>query len=286
MSDQAIVSRNLRAVVTGASSGIGRQIALELARSSAAAESGSANRDSEACRLIVHYCQNRDGAEETANAVRSLGAEAEIVQADLCIDADRKRLVSECWSLLGEPTTWVNNAGADVLTGERAGLSFTEKLRLLFETDVFGTIELSRSVASRLIEQSSDRGPELLPPSMTFIGWDQAPLGMEGDAGQLFGPVKAAVMAFAKSLAQEVAPHIRVNTVAPGWIQTAWGQTTSGVWDARAKNQSLMHRWGRPADVAKAVCFVADPANTFCTGQTIDVNGGWNRRSNIGSIAR
>ena len=54
---------------------------------------------------------------------------------------------------------------------------------------------------------------------------------MEGDAGQMFGPVKAAVMAYANSLAQSVAPAIRVNTVAPGWIQTAWGESASEYWD-------------------------------------------------------
>ena len=100
---------------------------------------------------------------------------------------------------------------------------------------------------------------------------------MEGDAGQMFGPVKAAVMAFAVSLAQSVAPRIRVNTIAPGWIQTSWGKQASQAWQDRAKGQSLMHCWGTPEDVARSVVYVSDPENTFLTGQTINVNGGWNR---------
>mgnify|MGYP001814847674 FL=1 len=100
---------------------------------------------------------------------------------------------------------------------------------------------------------------------------------MDGEAGQMFGPVKAAVMSYARSLAQSVAPLIRVNTVAPGWIRTAWGEDVSDYWNERAKAESLMNRWGHPDDVAKAVVYLADPNNTFVTGETINVNGGWDR---------
>ncbi len=263
--------------MTGASSGIGRQIAIGLARQhgSHGSEARSADRETAASKLVIHYRKNQRGAEETAAAVESSGATTRLVQADICQAEQRRRLLDESWDFLGPPTTWVNNAGADVLTGEFRHESFAEKLRRLIETDVLGTIELSRQVIQRWTGDISSG--EAQPPSMTFIGWDQAPLGMEGDAGQMFGPVKAAVMAFANSLAQEVGPNIRVNTVAPGWIKTAWGETTDSYWDGRAQRQSLMNRWGTPDDVARAVCFVADPDNTFCSGQTIQVNGGWNR---------
>lgn len=266
-----------RAVVTGASSGIGRQIAIGLARQhgSHRSEARSADRETAAAKLVIHFRKNQRGAEETAAAVQALGATTCLVQADICQSQQRQRLVDESWDFLGPPTTWVNNAGADVLTGEFENESFAEKLRRLIETDVLATIDLSRQVIRRWRQDVS--GSEAQPPSMTFIGWDQAPLGMEGDAGQMFGPVKAAVMAFANSVAQEVGPTIRVNTVAPGWIKTAWGETTDSYWDGRARRQSLMNRWGTPEDVARAVCFVADPDNTFCNGQTIQVNGGWSR---------
>lgn len=279
MSESPKTESALRAVVTGASSGIGRQIAVSLAKLGVEGDhrEGNPTIRPASSRIIVHYRGNRQGAETTAKLVRDLGVDADIVQADLCVPENRARLIQQSWDILDTPNTWVNNAGADVLTGDNAALSFSEKLRLLFETDVFGTFDLSRDVIHRMRSDLANAPAVHLPPSMTFIGWDQAPLGMEGDAGQMFGPVKAAVMAFANSLAQEVSPEIRVNTVSPGWIQTAWGQTTSDTWDRRAKNQALMHRWGRPEDVAKAVAFVSDPTNSFCTGQTINVNGGWNR---------
>lgn len=251
------------AVVTGASSGIGRAIAISLARAGAE-------------RLLVHYRNNQDGAEETATGLRELGCECSVVAADLSRSADREQLIQTAFDRLGEIQTWVNNAGADVLTGEPASLDFESKLRLLLEVDVIGTIDLSRALAKLLMNQESEH-----PPSMTFIGWDQATQGMEGDAGQMFGPVKAAVMAFAASLAQDAAPKLRVNTIAPGWIQTSWGESTSDYWDQRAKQQSLMQRWGRPEDVAKAVVYAATPQNDFLSGQTINVNGGWNRKPTV-----
>ena len=253
--------RDTSAIVTGASSGIGQAIAVSLAHAGVS-------------RLLIHYCQNRQGAEQTAAAVEPFGCEASLLAADLSSGDDRHRLVETAFERLGNLQTWVNNAGADVLTGDAASLDFDAKLRRLIDVDVVGTIQLSRLVAQRLLEQESK-----LPPSIAFIGWDQAPCGMEGDAGQMFGTVKAAVMAFAASLAQTLAPHVRVNTIAPGWIQTSWGESSSDYWNDRAKDQSLMHRWGQPGDVARAVLFATDPENTFLTGQTIDINGGWNRQS-------
>ncbi|WDQ19105.1 SDR family NAD(P)-dependent oxidoreductase [Rhodopirellula sp. P2] len=258
-------------VVTGASSGIGRAIAIRLAESERAAQRHS--------RLLVHYCRNREGAESTAEAIRTRGQDAHIVAADLADSDDVHRLAQEAFEKLGSVQTWVNNAGLDVLTGEASDWSFDVKLQHLLAVDLQGTIALSRLVGARLQQQSIARAADDgVVPSMIFIGWDQAPLGMEGEAGMMFGPVKAAVMAFSASLAQTLAPHVRVNTVSPGWTQTAWGETTSGYWDDRAKHQSLMHRWGKPQDIAEAVAYLVAPENSFVTGQNINVNGGWNRR--------
>lgn len=247
------------AVVTGASSGIGRATAVSLARAGAA-------------EIVIHYRSNRQGAEETAEAVRAAGAQATTLAGDLADAGDVDRICEESFRRLGMIQTWVNNAGVDVLTGDSVDLTFDEKARLLFDVDVLGTIRLSRAVVSRMRLQATK-----FPSSMTLIGWDQAPSGMEGEAGQMFGPVKAAVMAFSASLAQAAAPKVRVNTVAPGWIRTSWGESTNAYWDRRARRQSLMGRWGTPEDVARAIVYASMPANTFTSGAVLEVNGGWNR---------
>ncbi|WP_164102349.1 SDR family NAD(P)-dependent oxidoreductase [Candidatus Laterigemmans baculatus] len=252
-------------VVTGSSSGIGQAIATAAARSGA--------------ECLIHYRSNREGAEATAEAIRAAGSEPRLVAADLADPRDAERLVEEAFAWSPRIDAWIHNAGADVLTGAAARLSFDAKLARLWEVDVQGTIRLARSVAARMLEAP----PTPLPASMLFIGWDQAVHGMEGDAGQLFGPIKAAVMAYAKSLAQTLAPRIRVNCVAPGWIRTAWGENSDPYWDARARNDALMHRWGTPEDVAAAAMYLISPQASFITGQVIEVNGGWNRKPVAGS---
>jgi 3-oxoacyl-[acyl-carrier protein] reductase len=106
------------------------------------------------------------------------------------------------------------------------------------------------------------------------VGWDQAEHGMAGDSGEMFAAAKGAVMAFTRSLAKSLAPRVRVNCVAPGWIKTTWGETASEYWQARAVAESLLARWGTAEDVARVVRFLAGPDAAFVTGQIVNVNGG------------
>lgn len=106
------------------------------------------------------------------------------------------------------------------------------------------------------------------------MGWDQAETGMEGDSGQLFAVAKGAVMSFTRSLAVSLAPAVRVNCLAPGWIKTAWGYSASESWQSRVLRETPLCRWGSPDDVAEAAKWLASPQATFVTGQTIRINGG------------
>jgi 3-oxoacyl-[acyl-carrier protein] reductase len=111
--------------------------------------------------------------------------------------------------------------------------------------------------------------------SIVTVGWDQAATGMEGDSGELFAATKGAVMAFTKSLAKSLAPKVRVNCVAPGWIRTAWGEGASEAWQRRAVRESMLGRWGEPEDIAAAAHWLVSPRAAFVTGQVINVNGGF-----------
>jgi 3-oxoacyl-[acyl-carrier protein] reductase len=91
----------------------------------------------------------------------------------------------------------------------------------------------------------------------------------------MFAAIKGAVMAFTRSLAQSLAPEVRVNCLAPGWIRTAWAEKASDYWQNRAKRQALRNRWGTPEDVARTAAFLASPAADFITGQVIPINGGF-----------
>jgi len=255
------------AIVTGASSGIGQQIAIQFAV--------------QGCKhLLVHYHRNSDGAESTAKQAREFGNFAVTDRCDFADPNDSASFVDRAFQRFSTIDAWIHCAGADVLTGDAANWSFERKLQSLINVDLVGTILAARLVGERLRAQAK-QFTDAPPPSMLFIGWDQATEGMDGDAGQMFGPIKAGVEAFSKSLAQDLAPAVRVNTIAPGWIQTEWGNSTSEYWHQRALDQSLMHRWGTPRDIAAAAVFLSTPSNHFITGQTIQLNGGWNRRYDL-----
>jgi len=239
------------AVVTGSSSGIGRAIALGFARAGA--------------DVLVHARSNQKGADETARDIREMGRHATVVIADLSdIDA-QNALMRAAWSW--RPIdAWINNAGVDVLTGEAAGWPFEKKLEALWRVDVVATLRLSRAAGTLMRERG--RGV------IVNMGWDQAETGMAGDSGEFFSATKGAVMAATRSLAKSLAPEVRVNCLAPGWIRTEWGEQASVEWQERANRESLLHRWGTPEDVARAACFLASPAGEFINDQIIPINGG------------
>ncbi len=244
------------AVVTGASSGIGRAIALQLARAGA--------------DVIVHTRASIDRAEEVVQQIRSLGRSSDVIQIDFSEEASYPMFVEQAWNWGKGVDIWVNNAGADVLTGAAADWSFQQKLDYLWRVDVRGTIELSRLVGQRMLLLPID----IRDRAILNIGWDQADTGMAGDSGEMFSAIKGAIMAFTRSLAQSLAPRVRVNCLAPGWICTAWSTEASEYWQQRATDESLMQRWGTPDEVASVAGFLVSPAARFMTGQTVAVNGG------------
>jgi 3-oxoacyl-[acyl-carrier protein] reductase len=247
------------AVVTGASSGIGRAIALELAAGGA--------------KVLVHAGQRRAAVEQVAEQIRGGGSDSIVALADFTDPQSLGEFVEFAWSWQGGIDIWVNNAGADVLTGDAAGWSFDEKLDRLWQIDALGTIRLSRMIGARM-KQRSGPAPN---GCLLNIGWDQAEHGMAGDSGEMFAAIKGAIAAFTRSLAQSLAPQVRVNCLAPGWIRTAWGQQAPEYWQQRAQEESLLQRWGTADDVARTVRFLVSPAAEFINGQVIALNGGRQR---------
>ncbi len=242
------------ALVTGSTHGIGRAVALELANAGA--------------RVAIHG-RSAKAADELAKLLARQDRHAGTFLADLA-DADAvARLLREVEVRLPAVDTFVAVAGADVLTGEPAKWPFERKLEELLKVDVVATMTLCRGIGRWM--QDREGG------SIVTIGWDQAETGMEGDSGELFAATKGAVMAFSRSLGKSLAPKVRVNCVAPGWIKTAWGEGASDAWQSRAVRESMLGRWGTPEDIAAAVHWLVSPQAAFVTGQTVNVNGGFRR---------
>jgi 3-oxoacyl-[acyl-carrier protein] reductase len=240
-------------LVTGATSGIGRAIALACAQAGA--------------DVVMTYRKERDKAQTVAEAIRAGGRRVCVLPLDVTDATSIANLATAAREQFGRIDAWINNAGADILTGTGAGLSMIDKLDRLLAVDLKGTILASWAAADLMSRQET--GGVIINMS-----WDHVLTGMEGKNPEMFAAVKGGILSFSKSLARSVAPRVRVNILAPGWIDTAF----AGGLDATRRQQVIdstpLERWGTPEDVAGAAVYLASPAAAFLTGQTILINGG------------
>lgn len=253
MTDPAAPLAGRAMLVTGASSGIGRAIALAAAR--AGADVG------------ITYQSNERGAREVERDIVATGRRAVVLRLDLRDRDTINELGPAARDALGRIDAWVNNAGADILTGPGALLSDVQKLDLLLNVDLRGTV-LASWRAAKLLAAQADGGV------IINMSWDRVLTGMEGRNPEMFAAVKGGVLAFSKSLARSVAPSVRVNVIAPGWIETAFATDLGEDRHRRVAESTPLKRWGTPDDVAGAAVFLASPAAGFMTGQTLFVGGG------------
>jgi 3-oxoacyl-[acyl-carrier protein] reductase len=250
MSDSTLAGRGV--LVTGGSSGIGRGIALAVARAGA--------------DVAVTYRSNRTGADGVAREIEALGRKACVLPLDLADEPAIERLGPAARAELGRVDVWINNAGADILTGAGATLSTVQKLDLLLAVDLRGTI-LASWAAARFF--AGQKGGVIINMS-----WDHVVSGMAGTNPQMYAAVKGGIASFSRGLARSVAPQVRVNVLAPGWIETAFGEGLDPDVYRSVSESTPMRRWGTPDDVGGAAVFLASPAAAFLTGQTIMIGGG------------
>lgn len=237
------------ALVTGASRGIGRAIALKLAQNGVA--------------VIVNYVGNQAAANEVVAEILAMGGTAVAIRADVSQNQDVKDLVAEIKDKFGRLDILVNNAG---VTRDTLLLRMKEEdWEKVIATNLTGVFNCSKE-ALRLILKS-DNGSII---NITSV------VGLMGNPGQCnYGAAKAGVVGFTKSLAREVAgKNIRVNAVAPGFIATDMTSVLSEEQVEKLKVQIPLGRLGTPEDVAEAVLFLALPISRYITGQTLNVDGG------------
>src|SRR5262245_29781772 len=240
-------------VVTGAGSGIGRAIALAAARNGA--------------DVAITYRENERGVREVEREIVALGRRAVVCRLDLTDEAAIDALGPAVQNAFGRLDVWVNNAGADILTGSARELTDVQRLDLVLTVDLRGTI-LASWQAARILGAQPEGGV------IINMSWDHVLTGMAGVNPQLFTAAKGGIVAFSKSLARSVAPRVRVNVLAPGWIETSFGAGLDEQTRRTVSESTPLKRWGTPEDVAGTAIFLASPAASFLTGQTILVGGG------------
>lgn len=234
---ESLPLRNKTAVVTGASGGIGAATAMLLEQA---------------------------GASVIRHAYRTAGDG--FFNADFGSPADVDRFLNAVWQRSPKIDIWVNAAGVDLMSPAMKALPFEERLRRLMEVDVFAASRLSKRVGERM---KTDGGGTLV-----FFGWDGVAYGWNGETAQLYGAAKGAVLGFCRSLAETLAPEVRVRCLSLGWIRTRWGAQASVEFQRRGADDSILRRWGEPSEVADAVLYLVSPHSTFVDGIDIRLNGG------------
>ena len=245
----------MTALVTGGSRGIGRAVALSMARAGAS--------------VAVNYSRSESGAQEVARAAEGLPGRVLICKADVSKEEEVQEMFAWIKEELGSLDILVNNAGVT-----RDGLIMRmsdDAWREVVEVNLGGAFRCCRQAARLMIRQRRGRIVNL-----------SSVAGLVGNAGQAnYAASKAGVIGLTKSLARELASrNITVNAVAPGFIRTDMTADLSEEIKEKAVSSTLLGRLGEPEDVAEAVLFLVSPAASYITGQVLVVDGGLTLQSN------
>jgi 3-oxoacyl-[acyl-carrier protein] reductase len=237
------------AIVTGSSRGIGAAIAKILARQGA--------------KVVVNHRASPEGAAEVMMAIREIGAEGTVIQADVSLSSEASRLVKETVDTYGQIDILVNNAGTtrDMLVMTMKD----EDWDLVLKTNLSSTYYCCKAAVRPMMKKRHGR-----IINMTSV------VGLAGQAGQTnYAASKAGIVGFTKALAKEVGSrNITVNAVAPGFIPTALTEVLPDSMIQGIIATTPLGRLGTVEDVANAVLFLASEEAAFITGHVLTVDGG------------
>ena len=237
------------ALVTGASRGIGRQIAIHLAQCGA--------------KVIVNYCGSKEAADEVVDTIKAGGGTAESMQCDVSDFVQTQNMTEKITEKYGKVDILVNNAG---VTRDNLMIKMSEDdFDLVVTTNLKGAFNTIRHLYRNFIRLKAGKIINISSVS-----------GVMGNAGQAnYSASKAGVIGLTKSLARELASrNICVNAIAPGFVETDMTNRLPQSTQESARNMIPLKKFGKPEDIAEMVAFLASEKADYITGQVICVDGG------------
>jgi 3-oxoacyl-[acyl-carrier protein] reductase len=244
------------AILTGSSGGIGRATALEFAR--------------EGADVVLQYKARRTEAEQLANRIKALGRRAVVASVDFANMQQSSRqvmmMVDETIKEFGKIDVLVNLAGypaRDEWNKRFLDLTVEDFFKPL-NVDLYGSFLCARTVAPHMLRQKKG----------VIVNVSSTPALGGHDKGFSFTVAKAAVIGLTKALAFELAPYVRVNTIALGNVETEWVGELRNDEKRKGREENLMKRFGAPEEIARSLAFLCSDDSSFINGQTIVLDGG------------
>ncbi|MFP7477675.1 3-oxoacyl-[acyl-carrier-protein] reductase [Terribacillus saccharophilus] len=237
------------ALVTGASRGIGREIALELARNGV--------------NVAVNYSGSKEKAEAVAEEIRALGQESIVIQANVAEEESVKDMVKQTIEAFGSLDILVNNAG---ITRDNLLMRMKEAdFDAVIQTNLKGVFLCTKAVTRQMMKQKAGRIINVA-----------SIVGVSGNPGQAnYVAAKAGVIGLTKTAAKELAArNVLVNAVAPGFITTDMTDEMTDEQKQAMQSMIPLGKPGKPEDVARVVRFLASEDSNYMTGQTLHIDGG------------
>lgn len=244
------------ALITGASRGIGREIALTLGKTGD-------------YKIIVNYLSSVESANKVVDEIKSSGSEAIAIQANVSEKDEIQKLVNESINAFGKIDVLVNNAGItrDNLLIRMTKSEWTDVLK----TNLEGVIVLTEAVLTHMTSQKSGK---IINITST--------VGVHGNAGQAnYAAAKSALISYTKIKARELMPFIRVNAIAPGLVKT----DMTSKFDLGKLSETKLGRAADPKDIAECTLWLAGSGGDYVTGQIIEIDGGLFLWSNVEALA-
>ena len=237
------------AIVTGGSRGIGKEIALTLAKAGAA--------------VVVNYHRETGAAEEVLKTIEARGGRALLVRGDVTVYKECEKMVKATLDHFGRIDILVNNAG--IRKDTLLALMKEDDWDIVLDTNLKGMFNCCKAILKPMLKQKS--GGRII--NLSSIA------GLVGNSGQTnYAAAKGGVIAFTKSLAKELGKRaITVNAVAPGFIETEMTEDLPAAIKEKVLSHVSLERYGKPEEVTEVVLFLAQGAS-YITGTVISVDGG------------